>query len=125
MRTMVFLFGIMIMFSGFAQAGFIPPNCSVESWCLKKATPCFLGNVQEVRGNYFGYSRYSVVREVVALCQIDYYGNWERRVILGPVEPVDFRSGAEYSYEQASSAAMNLCERYRDDWISAAPACAD
>lgn len=106
-----------------ASGTFIPDGCSVESWCLVKATDCFLGQVVQPGGLYKAYAQYSVVRRAVALCP-DGYGRWLRRSFMGPVEPQQFSSGTEVDEASASAAALKLCSVYRKDWVDAAPVCA-
>ena len=76
-------------------------------------------------GLWKAFTQYSVVRRVRALCPTSSYGPWERRTILGPVEPQLFSSNIETTEEAAVSSAMKLCGVYRADWVSAAPACKD
>lgn len=105
-----------------AAAGFVPQGCSVETWCLVKATDCFLGRVTRPTGLWQAYAQYSVVRRAVALCP-DGYGRWTRRTFMGPVEPQVFTSAIETEEKTASDAAVKLCSVYRKDWVDAAPAC--
>lgn len=49
-------------------SSFIPNGCSVESWCLVKATDCFLGQITQPTGLWQAHAQYSVVRRAVALC---------------------------------------------------------
>ncbi len=105
-----------------SNASFVPANCSVESWCLVKATDCFLGRYSRPAGLWMGHTQYSVVRRVVAICS-DRYGAQDRRTITGPVEPIRFRSDQETTKKTAGEVAENLCRVYRSDWVSAAPRC--
>ncbi|PIR19282.1 MAG: hypothetical protein COV48_02880 [Elusimicrobia bacterium CG11_big_fil_rev_8_21_14_0_20_64_6] len=106
-----------------AAASFVPTMCSVESWCLVKATDCFLGQMTHPTGLWKAVAQYSVVRRVQALCPTGRYGSWESRTFMGPVEPQVFSSGIEPSEEAAVASTMKLCRDYRTDWVSAAPAC--
>jgi hypothetical protein len=94
----------------------------VESWCLVKATDCFLGRVAQPGGLWQAFAQYSVVRRAVALCP-DGYGRWTRQTFMGPVEPQVFSSAVETEEKTASDAAVKLCTVYRKDWVDAAPAC--
>lgn len=105
-----------------ANTSFVPANCSVESWCLVKATECFLGRYSRPSGLWMGHAQYSVVRRAVALCPVR-YGDWQRRIFTGPVEPIRFRSDQETTKKTAGEVAENLCLKYRTDWVSAAPSC--
>ena len=108
--------------ASFAADSFVPANCTVESWCLLKATDCFLGYVDHPQGLYQGHSQYSVVRRVVADCRDDW--KMSRRVtIQGPVEAIKFTSDVETSDEKARASALSLCQIYRNDWVTAAPVC--
>lgn len=104
------------------DAGFVPPGCTVESWCLEKATECFFGHFTHPQGLWQGHAQYSVVRRVVAVCSAP-YGHSERRQITGPVEPVRFASDVETKADVAQSSALGLCGVYRADWVGAAPVC--
>lgn len=106
----------------FHAESFVPQNCTVESWCLVKATDCFLGMVTRPQGLWQGHAQYSVVRRAVVLCPAG-YGQTERRVIMGPVEPQPFSSDVETEQDVASESALKLCRVYRQDWVSAAPVC--
>jgi len=106
-----------------ATAPFVPEMCSVESWCLVKATECFLGQTTRPTGLWKAFAQYSVVRRVRALCPTGRYGTWESRTFMGPVEPQAFSSIIETSEETAVASALKLCRDYRADWTSAAPAC--
>ncbi len=108
----------------FQSASFVPPDCRVLSWCLVKATDCFLGYVDQPEGLWQGHAQYSVVRRAIAQCPSDAYGDWETVTLTGPVEPVVFASPVETSRAQASSQAVATCSAYRKDWVDAAPACA-
>jgi hypothetical protein len=105
--------------------GFVPDNCTVESWCYVKATECMFGHFTQPQGLWQGHAQYSVLRKVVALCPAanSYNGQMERRTILGPVEPIQFQSGVETTQEKAQTSAMDLCKPYRADWLGAAPKC--
>jgi len=105
-----------------ASISFVPEGCTVQSWCLVKATECFLGFVDNPRGVWQGHAQYSVVRRAVAYCPIG-YGKWETRTFMSGVEPQPFTSGVEYSKEAAGEAVMKLCTAYRADWLAAAPVC--
>ena len=105
-----------------ASASFVPEGCTVQSWCLVRATECFLGYVDNPRGLWQGHAQYSVVRRAVAYCPVG-YGKWETRTFMSGVEPQPFTSGIEYSKEAAGEAALKLCKTYRADWLAAAPAC--
>jgi len=107
-----------------ATAAFVPSMCSVESWCLVKATECFLGQTTQPTGLWKAFTQYSVVRRVRALCPTGAYGAWESRIFMGSVEPQVFSSAIETSEETAVASALKLCRVYRADWVSAAPACA-
>ncbi|OFZ22369.1 MAG: hypothetical protein A2X94_00005 [Bdellovibrionales bacterium GWB1_55_8] len=124
MKRILAVVAVVFSFGGIsaARADLVPPGCTVEDWCLKKATECFVGYVTNPQGLYRAHSQYSVVRRITAICE-SYYNGRERRVITGPVEPVSFSSGVESSEGRARAAALQLCERYREDWVSAAPAC--
>ncbi len=102
---------------------FVPADCTVESWCLSRATACFFGHFSQPNGLWRGHAQYSVVRKVVALCPSYYGGQLERRNITGPVEPIRFESTIEVSKEKAQQGALDLCTIYRTDWVGAAPAC--
>ncbi|PIP83055.1 MAG: hypothetical protein COR54_11580 [Elusimicrobia bacterium CG22_combo_CG10-13_8_21_14_all_63_91] len=104
------------------KAGFVPPQCRVETWCLVKATECFLGHYSRPAGLWMAHAQYSVVRKVVASCP-NRYGEWSRQTIMGPVEPVRFTSEQETTQERAKEKAMNRCLGYRQDWVGAAPTC--
>lgn len=106
-----------------AEAGFVPAGCTVESWCLIKATECFLGKVTRPTGLWQAFAQYSVVRRAVALCPSGPYGQWQRHNFLGPVEPQVFSSAVETEEKTASEAAVKLCLTYRADWVEAAPRC--
>lgn len=106
-------------------AAFVPRICSVESWCLVKATDCFLGQMARPTGLWNAFAQYSVVRRVRALCPTGNDGSWERRTFMGPVEPQVFSSTIETSEAAAVFSALKLCNVYRADWVSAAPACRD
>lgn len=101
---------------------FVPRECLVETWCLVRATDCFLGHMTRPAGLWQGHAQYSVVRRVQALCP-DRYGDLHRRLLTGPVEPVLFSSGSEPTREAAEENTLRLCRTYRQDWVSAAPAC--
>ncbi len=102
---------------------FVPAGCSVQSWCLLKATDCFVGLVDQPEGLWQAHAQYSVVRRAVALCPSGPYGDWQTQVFMSPVEPVPFSSAVETTRDAASAEALNLCAAYRKDWVSAAPAC--
>lgn len=104
------------------QGSFVPPQCRVETWCLVKATECFLGHYSHRPGWWIGHAQYSVVRKAVVSCP-SRYGEWVRQTMTGPVEPVTFRSQEETTQENAEEQAMNRCRGYRQDWVSAAPTC--
>ena len=106
-----------------SQESFVPAGCAVESWCLVKATDCFLGQITQPTGLWKAYAQYSVVRRAVALCQ-DGYGRWQRQSFMGPVEPQVFSSAIEVDEKTASDSALKLCTVYRKDWVDAAPLCA-
>lgn len=103
-------------------AGFIPDGCLIESWCLERATDCFLGRLTRPTGLWRAQAQYSVVRKVAALCP-GRYGELQRVSLTGPVERVVFSSEVEADEETASRTALGLCRSYRRDWVSAAPAC--
>ncbi|NNN05070.1 MAG: hypothetical protein HKL90_04135 [Elusimicrobia bacterium] len=107
----------------FSAESFVPQGCSVQSWCLIKATDCFVGLVDQPEGLWQGHAQYSVVRRAVALCPTGDYGAWQTQVFMSPVEPVPFSSAVETTRAAASSEALNLCVAYRKDWVSAAPVC--
>ena len=107
-----------------SAVAFVPEGCAVQSWCLVKATDCFLGFVDNPRGVWQGHAQYSVVRRATAYCPLG-YGKWETRTFMSGVEPQPFTSGIEYSKEEAGQAVMKLCQAYRTDWITAAPVCAN
>lgn len=106
----------------FSALSLVPQDCTVESWCLVKATECFLGLFTHPAGLWQAHAQYSVVRRAVALCPAG-YGQLERRTIMGPVEPQPFTSDVEVDQDAASAAALQLCRVYRQDWVSAAPVC--
>jgi hypothetical protein len=110
-----------------AHAEFVPKECTVESWCLVKATDCFVGHYSKLPSTYLkGHSQYSVVRKVQAICKTrSGYGGprTERRIITGPVEPIKFTGEAFPEQQEARDSALNLCQVYRNDWVSAAPSC--
>ena len=116
-----------LVFSVSSFASFVPKECTVESWCLVKATDCFVGHYSKLPSTYLkGHAQYSVVRKAQAVCRISgRYGapRNERRVITGPVEPIKFVGEAFPTKEEAHDQALNLCEVYRNDWVSAAPLC--
>ncbi len=101
---------------------FVPDGCSVQSWCLVKATDCFVGRVDQPEGLWQGHAQYSVVRRAQALCRGP-YGEWTTQTFMSSVEPVPFASAVETTRAAASSGALSLCAAYRKDWVSAAPAC--
>jgi hypothetical protein len=103
--------------------GFVPRECTVESWCLDRVTDCFVGYVSKPQGLWQAHAQYSVVRKVVALCPSGYYGQPERRNITGPVEAVQFRGEVMTREDAARESALALCRTYRQDWVSAAPRC--
>ncbi|MEK7857847.1 MAG: hypothetical protein AAB320_01780 [Elusimicrobiota bacterium] len=105
-----------------SEGSFVPEGCSVESWCLVKATDCFLGVVTRPGGLWQAKAQYSVVRKAVALCPVN-YDRWERRTFMGPVEPQVFASGEQAERQSAEKAVVELCRVYRQDWVSAAPVC--
>ena len=113
-----------ISFAHDESFSFVPQNCTVENWCLVKATDCFLGHFTHPQGLWQGHAQYSVVRRAIALCPTGYYGGtFERRTLLGPVEPVLFASDVLTTEEKAKAGATELCAAYRQDWVAAAPAC--
>ncbi|MBI3542985.1 MAG: hypothetical protein HY075_06910 [Deltaproteobacteria bacterium] len=103
--------------------GFVPDHCTVESWCLVKATDCFVGHFTHPAGLWKAHAQYSVVRRAVALCRDHYYGGLERRTITGPVEPIRFESTTVTTKEAAEKEAAELCAVYRKDWVDAAITC--
>lgn len=121
-----FLF-VLVLFAPFASRAhatvdWIPSWCTIESWCLQKATECFIGQVTEPQGLYQANSQYSVARKAVVLCH-EGYNSVVRRTIVGPVEAVPFTGEVEVTEPAARSSALQLCQSYRQDWVSAAPAC--
>ncbi len=107
----------------FRAESFVPQGCSVQSWCLVKATDCFVGLVDQPEGLWQAHAQYSVVRRAAALCPTGDYGAWQTQVFMSPVEPVLFSSAVETTRAAASVEALNLCAAYRKDWVSAAPVC--
>ena len=105
---------------------FVPRECSVEDWCIVKATACFTGYVTHPSGLYQAHAQYSVVRRVLALCHVGSWYGEERPVwrnITGPVEPVRFKSPEEVTEENARKKVLEKCELYRADYLAAAPFC--
>jgi hypothetical protein len=105
-----------------ALESFVPAYCSVESWCLVKATDCFVGQVTQPTGLWQAHAQYSVVRRAVALCR-GRYGETTRETFMSPVEPVPFASAIQTTKKAAVDEAARLCAAYRKDWVSAAPTC--
>ena len=100
----------------------IPANCIVQNWCVIKASQCFFGYMANPQGLYQAHSQYSVIRKLDLICE-DNYGNEKFKTIQTPVEPVPFRGTIETTPELATQAAMELCEKYRKDWVDTAPVC--
>ena len=125
MKNLVLLCVLIYSVSSFSST--VPKNCTVESWCLLKATDCFVGHYTKKPSTYLiGNSQYSVVRKVTALCRIRVgYGDirLQRMNFTTPVEPVRFKGEAFAEKEDAHDSALQLCEIYRNDWVSAAPVC--
>jgi hypothetical protein len=105
-----------------ADEGFVPAHCTVESWCLVRATDCVFTRFSHPQGLWQGHAQYSVLRRAVALCPTQ-YGQMERRTFLGPVEPIRFSSDVQTTAEKARAEANDLCAVYRADWLAAAPRC--
>lgn len=106
----------------FASISFVPEGCTVQSWCLVKATECFLGFTSNPGGLWQGHAQYSVVRRATAYCPVG-YGKWETRTFMSGVEPQPFTSAIETDKDEAGASALRLCKAYRADWLDAAPAC--
>ena len=100
-----------------------PPECLVESWCVLSSTECFVPYVDHTNGFSQAISQFSVVRKGVLLCPVPYSSFPERRNIQGPVESASYRSEVFTDDEKAKEQAMSICNRYRTDWLAAAPAC--
>lgn len=100
----------------------IPPYCTIETWCVVRATECSFTHFTHPQGLDQGHAQYSVLRRAIALCQ-ENYGQFIRREFLSPVEAVPFASEVETSEEAARTAVLSLCQVFRNDWVSAAPVC--
>lgn len=105
-----------------ASISFVPEGCTVQSWCLVKATECFLGFTANPGGLWQGHAQYSVVRRATAYCPVG-YGKWETRTFMSGVEPQPFTSAIETDRAEAGASALRLCKVYRTDWLAAAPTC--
>lgn len=117
-----FFLGMFWALSVQAQVDWIPANCVVQDWCLKSVTSCFIGFVSHPSGLYQAQAQYSIVRVAQVECH-SYYGGVSQSTLTGPVEAATFTSEVESDESTARSEAFNLCERYRTDYVSAAPAC--
>ncbi|OFZ56517.1 MAG: hypothetical protein A2428_03875 [Bdellovibrionales bacterium RIFOXYC1_FULL_54_43] len=122
MKKLLILWAVIFSWSAQATPEWIPSWCTVESWCLQKATECSVTHVTNPRGFYQGHSQYSILRKAVVLCREDYH-SVVRRVITGPVETVPFSGALEDSESFARANALRLCRAYREDWVGAAPSC--
>ena len=104
-------------------SGFVPPECTVESWCVMTVTDCFVGSVDHSNGFNQALSHFSAVRKATALCPVGYSNFPERRTIQGPVESAAYRSEIFTNEDDAKANALSICNRYRVDWVAAAPVC--
>ncbi|HAR43433.1 MAG TPA: hypothetical protein DCS07_12515 [Bdellovibrionales bacterium] len=100
---------------------FIPRGCEIEDWCLVKATSCTLVYDSGSLGNYQSTAKYSIIRRAAVLCPA--WNGTERRIITGPIEEMPFRSRIFAHLHEARTEVFELCNRYRDDFVSIAPSC--
>ena len=105
------------------NSGFVPPECTTESWCVMTVTECFVGFVDHSNGFNQALAHFSAVRKATALCPVSYSSFPERRVIQGPVESGAYRSEIFTNEDEAKANALSICNRYRTDWVAAAPVC--
>ncbi len=103
---------------------FLPRECSVENWCVVRATECAFTQHTHPQGLWQAHAQYSILRRFSVLCSSGPYGGeLQRRTILGPVEPVRFSSEILAREFGTREQAVGLCQVYRADWVAAAPAC--